>query len=75
LAGVEVILKMREQMEEMQREMAGIIDYIRGYIREEFKKEKIKQGKMPEGMDEQSRRKPAKKVSRLKVEAKKTGRR
>lgn len=35
LAGVEVILRMREQNDEMQREMEGLI----GYIREEVKKE------------------------------------
>ena len=71
LAGVEVILKMREQMEEMQREMAGIIDYIR----EELKKEMTRQGKMPEGFDEQSTRRPAKKVIRVKTEKRKSGRR
>ena len=71
LAGVEVILKMREQMEEMQREMAGIIDYIR----EELKKEMTRQGKMPEGMDKKSAKRPAKKVIRVKAEKRKTGRR
>lgn len=75
LAGVEVILKMREQMGEMQREMEGIIDYIRGYIREELKKEMTRRGKMPEGMDEKSTRRPARKVIRVKAEEKKTGRR
>lgn len=35
IAGVEIILRMREQMEQMQREMEGLI----GYIREEIKKE------------------------------------
>ena len=71
LAGVEVILKMREQMEEMQREMAGIIDYIR----EELKKEMTRQGKMPEVMDKKSAKRPAKKVIRVKAEKRKTGRR
>src|SRR3990172_4649873 len=71
LAGVEVILKMREQMEEMLREMAGIIDYIR----EELKKEMTRQGKMPEVMDKKSAKRPAKKVIRVKAEKRKTGRR
>ena len=75
LAGVEVILKMREQMEEMQREMAGVIDYIRGYIREGLKKEMTRQGKMPEVMDKKSAKRPAKKVIRVKAEKRKTGRR
>lgn len=35
LAGVEVILRMKEQMEQTQKEMEGLI----GYIREEVKKE------------------------------------
>ena len=35
LAGVEVILRMREQIDEMQREMEGLV----GYVREELKKE------------------------------------
>ena len=71
LAGVEVILKMREQMEEMQRKMTGLI----GYIREELKREMTRQGKLTEGMDEQSTRRPAKKVIRVKAEKRKSGRR
>lgn len=35
LAGVEVILRMRDQIDEMQREMEGLI----GYVRDELKKE------------------------------------
>ena len=35
LAGVEIIFRMREQMEEMQKEMDGLI----AYIKEELKKE------------------------------------
>src|SRR3970282_766481 len=71
LAGVEVILKMREQMEEMQREMAGII----GYIREEFKKEMTRKGKIPMGIDKKSAMKPVKKVISIKSEKRKSGRR
>lgn len=40
LAGVDVILKMREQMEAMQREMEGLI----GHIREELKREMARRG-------------------------------
>lgn len=44
LAGVEVILSMKGQMEEMQREMEGLI----GYIREELKREMTKLGNKQE---------------------------
>jgi len=40
LAGVEVILRMKEQMEQMQKEMEGLIRYIK----EELKKEITKLG-------------------------------
>ena len=45
LAGVEVILRMREQMEVMQRDTEGLI----GYIREELKREMTKLGKEAKG--------------------------
>ncbi len=67
LAGVEIILRMREQVEEMQREMEGLI----GYIREELKKEITRLGIRHTGMVEEHTRRPLKKVTKVKVEERK----
>ena len=36
LAGVEIIFRMREQMEEMQKEMEGLISYIKEKVNNEM---------------------------------------
>lgn len=71
LAGVEVILKMREQMEEMRRETEGLI----GYIREELKREMTKLGRRTEGMNKEDSGRPVKRVIKVKREGKREGRR
>jgi MerR family transcriptional regulator/heat shock protein HspR len=74
LAGVEVILRMREQMEEMQREMEGLI----GYIREELKREMTRLDRRTEGMNRENAGRAGKKViraKRIKIEGKREGRR
>lgn len=53
LAGVEVILKMRERIEELQKELNEVIDVLRREMKEEFKdfEKKFKGGlvKVPAG--------------------------
>lgn len=71
LAGVEIILRMKEQEEEMQRQMEGLI----GYIREELRREITRLGIRHTGMVEEYTRRPLKKVTKVTVEEKKEGRR
>jgi len=70
LAGVEVILNMRLQMEEMQHEMEGLI----GYLREELRKEITKLNKGTEERGNGFTRKPARKGVRVKTGYNKEGR-
>ena len=70
LAGVEVILNMRLQMEEMQHEMEGLI----GYLREELRKEITKLNKGTEERGNGFTRKPARKGVRVKAGYNKEGR-
>ncbi|MBI5755294.1 MAG: helix-turn-helix transcriptional regulator [Nitrospirae bacterium] len=71
LAGVEVILNMRLQMEEMQHEMEGLI----GYLREELRKEITRLSKGTEERGKGFTRKPAGKEVRVKAGHNKEGRR
>ena len=70
LAGVEVILNMRLQMEEMKNEMEGLI----GYLREELRKEITKLNKGTEERGNGFTRKPARKGVRVKTGYNKEGR-
>ena len=70
LAGVEVILNMRLQMEEMQHEMEGLI----GYLREELRKEITRLSKGTEEREKGFTRKPARKGVRVKTGYNKEGR-
>ena len=38
LAGVEIIFRMREQMEEMQKETEGLINYIKEELKKEMRR-------------------------------------
>lgn len=71
LAGVEVILRMREQMEQMQKEMEDLIRYIK----EELKREITKLGGGSERIGEEAAGRPSRKVIKVKVERRKEGRR
>ncbi len=67
LAGVEVILRMREQMEQMQKEMEDLIRYIK----EELKREITKLGGGPERIGEEAAGRPSRKVTKVKVKERK----
>ncbi len=61
LAGVEIILRMKDQIEEMQRDMEGLINYIRNELKKELDEINRRTGMM---MEEGNH----KKVKTIKVE-------
>lgn len=67
LAGVEVILRMREQMEQMQKEMEDLIRYIK----EELKREITKLGGGTERIGEEAAGMPSRKATKVKVKERK----
>lgn len=71
LAGVEVILRMREQMEQMQKEMEDLIRYIK----EELKREITRLGGGSERIGEEATGRPSKRTIKVKMERRKEGRR
>lgn len=71
LAGVEVILNMRVQMEEMQHEMNGLI----GYLRDELRKEITRLSKGTEDIGKGVTKRPVRKGVRVKAGHNKEGRR
>ncbi len=64
LAGIEIILRMRDQMDKMQREMGDLM----AYIKQELRKELMKFGSKPDISQNAYPGKRSKKVIRVKVE-------
>lgn len=64
LAGIEIILRMRDQMDKMQREMGDLM----AYIKQELRKELMKFGSKPDISQKAYPGKRSKKVIRVKVE-------
>lgn len=64
LAGVEIILRLKDQMDEMQKEMEELLNYIR----EELKKEVSWMAKKTRVSEERDKENSGKKVIKIKAE-------